>query len=684
MATLLSTPSLTQTELARLRRLTADTIRGLAMDAVQKANSGHPGMPMGMADAAVVLWTRFLKHNPVDPGWPDRDRFVLSAGHGSMLLYSLLHLSGYDLPLSQLQAFRQWGSQTPGHPEYGLTPGVETTTGPLGQGISNAVGMAIAERFLAARFNRPGFEIVNHYTYVIASDGDLMEGISHESCSLAGHLGLGKLIVLYDDNGISIDGPTSLAFTEDVLARFGAYGWDAKRVDGHDSSAVEEAIASAQAESQRPSLIACRTHIGFGSPNRQDSHKAHGEPLGAAEVLLTKEKLGWPTDEPFLVPDEAREFMQQSAASGAARQREWKELRTAYTRVCPELSAALDAALRGELPPDWDRSLPTIPADKPVATRAASGAVLDAIAPQLPTLLGGSADLTPSNNTLPKGERALSRDDCVGRYLHFGVREHGMGAILNGVALHGGIYPYGGTFLVFSDYMRPAIRLAALMQLPVMFVFTHDSIGLGEDGPTHQPIEQISSLRLIPDLVVIRPADATETVEAWRVALTLRHAPTALILTRQALPVIDRTCHAPAEGVSRGAYILREVEHPQVILIASGSEVHIALAAQEILAVEKVNVRVVSMPSWELFDQQPVGYRELVLPSSLRARVAVEAGATLAWGRYTGLDGSIIGLDRFGASAPYQTVYQELGITPAAVADAARKVLSKTRGGNLA
>jgi transketolase len=680
MTALLSTTTfLARTELVRVRRLTADTIRGLAMDAVQKANSGHPGMPMGMADAAVVLWTRFLKHNPADPLWPDRDRFILSAGHGSMLLYSLLHLSGYNLPLGQLQAFRQWGSQTPGHPEYGLTPGVETTTGPLGQGISNAVGMAIAERWLAARFNRPGFEIVNHYTYAIASDGDLMEGISHESCSLAGHLGLSKLIVLYDDNGISIDGPTSLAFTEDVLARFVAYGWHTQRIDGHASSAVEEALATAQAETQRPSLIACKTHIGFGSPNRQDSHKAHGEPLGAAEVLLTKEKLGWPLDEPFLVPNEAREFMQGSAAAGAARQREWEELRAAYTRAYPELSATLDAALRGDLPPDWDCNLPTIPAAKPIATRAAFGAVLDAIAPQLPTLLGGSADLTPSNNTLPKGERALSRDDFAGRYLHFGVREHGMGAILNGLALHGGIRPYGGTFLVFSDYMRPAIRLAALMQLPVMFVFTHDSIGLGEDGPTHQPIEHITALRAIPNLTVLRPADATETVEGWRVALNRRDGPTALVLTRQAIPVLDRTSHAPAEGVSRGAYILREVEHPEVILLATGSEVHVALAAEEILAVEKINARVVSMPSWELFDQQPEEYRELVLPSRLRARVAVEAGATLAWGRYTGLDGAIIGLDRFGASAPYQIVYQELGITPAAVAEAARRVLSKTR-----
>jgi transketolase len=680
MTTLLSTTSsLAGTELARVRRLTADTIRGLAMDAVQKANSGHPGMPMGMADAAVVLWTRFLKHNPADSLWPDRDRFILSAGHGSMLLYSLLHLSGYDLPLSQLQAFRQWGSQTPGHPEYGLTPGVETTTGPLGQGITNAVGMAIAERWLSARFNRPGFEIVNHCTYVIASDGDLMEGISHESCSLAGHLGLGKLIVLYDDNGISIDGPTSLSFSEDVLGRFAAYGWHTQRIDGHDATAVEAALVSALAETERPSLIACKTHIGFGSPNRQDTHKAHGEPLGVDEVRLTKEKLGWRLDEQFWIPDEARKFMLESAAIGAAQQEGWEELCAAYRQAYPELAAAFDNALGGELPEGWDSNLPAFPGTKPLATRAASGAVLDAIAPHLPALLGGSADLTPSNNTLPKGEHDLTRKDFAGRYLHFGVREHGMGGILNGLALHGGVRPYAGTFLIFSDYMRPSIRLAALMELPVIFVFTHDSIGLGEDGPTHQPIEQISSLRLIPNLAVFRPADATETVEAWRVALGRRHGPTALVLTRQALPVIDRTCHAPAQGVSRGAYILRNADRPEVILIGTGSEVHLALAAQEILAAQKVKARVVSMPCWELFEEQPDEYREAVLPSSLRARVAVEAGVMQAWGRYVGLDGTVVGLNRFGASAPYQVLYQEFGITAEAVAQAARRVLSRIK-----
>ncbi len=664
-----------------MRRLTADTIRCLAMDAVQKANSGHPGMPMGMADAAVVLWTRFLKHNPSDPRWADRDRFVLSAGHGSMLLYSLLHLSGYGLPLSQLRDFRQWGSLTPGHPEHGLTPGVETTTGPLGQGISNAVGMAIAERWLAAKFNRPGFEIVNHHTYVIASDGDLMEGVSHEVCSLAGHLGLGKLIVLYDDNGISIDGPTSLAFTEDVRERFEAYGWHTQRVDGHDSIAVENAIANAQAETNRPSLIGCKTHIGFGSPNRQDSSKAHGEPLGADEVRLTKAKLFWPLDEPFFVPEEAREFMEQSAAAGAAQQKEWEETYSAYRKAYPELAAAFECALRGDLPEGWEANLPNFAPGKAMATRAASGTVLDAIAPTISALLGGSADLTPSNNTQSKNARAITRDDFSGRYIHFGVREHAMGSILNGLALHGGVRPYGGTFLIFSDYMRPAIRMAALMELPVIFVFTHDSIGLGEDGPTHQPIEQISSLRLIPNLAVFRPADAAETVDAWRFALGRNDGPTALILTRQALPIIDRERCAPAEEAACGGYILSGTEDPDVILLATGSEVQLALAAQETLAAQKVRARVVSMPCCELFDKQPRAYRESVLPSTARARVAVEAGATPAWGRYVGLEGEIVGLDRFGASAPYAVLYRELGITAEAVVEAARRAMLRVNKG---
>ena len=648
-------------------RLAADTLRALAMDGVQKANSGHPGMPMGMADAAAVLWTQFLKHNPADPKWPDRDRFVLSAGHGSMLLYSLLHLTGYDLPLDQLQAFRQWGSRTPGHPEHGLTPGVETTTGPLGQGLANAAGLALAERWLAARFNRDGFEIVNHFTYVIAGDGDMMEGISHEACSLAGHLGLGKLIVLYDDNGISIDGPTSLAFTEDVLTRFAAYGWQVQRVDGHDTGAVESAIRAAQTETARPSLIACKTHIGYGSPNRQDSNKAHGEPLGVDEVRLTKEWMGWPPDQPFYVPEEARNFMREAGARGAARQAEWNALFARYDEAYPDLAESFRQAMSGGLPPDWDRHLPTFPLDKPLATRAASGAVLDAITLRLPTLLGGSADLTPSNNTLPKGGQSLTRDDFSGRYIRFGVREHGMGSILNGMALHGGLWPYGGTFLVFSDYMRPSIRMAAMMELPVVFVFTHDSIGLGEDGPTHQPIEHLTSLRAIPNLFVFRPADATETVVGWQVALDRRHGPTALILTRQAVPVLTQD----TRGAARGAYILADADDPQAILIATGSEIHIALEAQKLLAAREVRARVISMPCRELFEAQAPEYRESVLPSRVRARVVVEAGVTLGWGKYAGLDGVVVGLDRFGASAPYQTLYRELGLTAEAVAETA-------------
>lgn len=673
-----STPSISN-DLPRLRRLAANTIRVLAMDSVQKANSGHPGMPMGMADATVVLWSHFLKHNPIDPNWPDRDRFVLSAGHGSMLLYSLLHLSGYDLPLEQLQVFRQWGSRTPGHPEYHLTPGVETTTGPLGQGITNAVGLAIAERMLAARFNRPGFEIIDHFTYVIASDGDLMEGISHEACSLAGHLGLGKLIVLYDDNSISIDGPTSLSFSEDVPARFAAYGWHTQRIDGHDPIAIEEAIYQARVELRRPSLIACKTHIAYGSPNRQDSSKAHGEPLGVDEVRLTKQRFGWPTDEPFYVPAEVRDFMQASGKTGASKQAEWKALLARYDQAHPDLAKDFQKALKGELPQGWDQDLPVLPLDKPMATRAASGSMLNTLAPRILNLVGGSADLTPSNNTLPKGEKFITRDDFSGRYIHFGVREHAMGGILNGLTLHGGLRPYGGTFLVFSDYMRPSIRLAALMELPVIYIFTHDSIGLGEDGPTHQPIEHLTSLRAIPNLIVFRPADGAETMEGWKVALRQKGGPMALVLTRQGLPVLDRNRYGPAEGAKRGGYTLKDIEDPEVILIGTGSEVHVALEAQKKLSEQKRRARVVSMPSWELFDRQPAEYKESVLPSRIEARVAVEAGATVAWRRYVGLKGEVVGLDRFGASAPYQTIYENLGITAKAVAEAAQRVLSKYR-----
>jgi transketolase len=655
--------------------LAANTIRGLAMDAVQRAESGHPGMPMGMADAAVVLWTQFLKYNPQDPDWFNRDRFVLSAGHGSMLLYSLLHLAGYDLPIEELKNFRQWDSQTPGHPESHLTRGVETTTGPLGQGITNAVGIALAERWLAARFNRPGFDVVDHYTYVIASDGDLMEGVSHEACSLAGHWGLGKLVVLYDDNEITIDGSTALAFSEDVLKRFEAYGWQTQRVDGHDPLSVAAAIEAARAETERPSLIACRTHIGYGSPNKQGTAKAHGEPLGEDEVRRTKEALDWPLEPLFYVPEEARDFMSRAGSEGARRQEAWLALYERYAEAYPELAAAFQKSLDGELPGDWNSILPVFEPGKALATRASSGQVLNAIAPYIPALLGGSGDLTGSNKTDLKGEQHLTRKDFSGRYIHFGVREHGMGGILSGMALHGGIRPYGGTFLVFSDYMRPAIRLAALMGLPVIYVFTHDSIGLGEDGPTHQPIEHLMSLRTIPNLTLFRPADATETAIGWRVALENRHGPTALVLTRQGLPTLDRSRYALAVEAMRGAYVLSDSDDPEVILMATGSEVHLALAAQEQLAEGGVAARVVSVPSWELFAAQPAAYRDLVLPPHVKARVSIEAGVTLGWERYVGADGMAIGLDRFGASAPYQTIYEKLGLTAEAVTDAARKLI---------
>jgi transketolase len=652
-----------------LRRLAANTLRTLAMDGVQKANSGHPGMPMGMADVATVLFTRFLKFSPKSPSWFDRDRFVLSAGHGSMLLYGLLHLSGYDLPLDEIKSFRQWGSRTPGHPEHGLTAGVEMTTGPLGQGVSTAVGLALAERMLAARFNRPGHELVDHVTYVIASDGDLMEGVSHEACALAGHLGLSKLVVLYDDNHISIDGPTSLSFSEDVPARFAAYGWHVQRVDGHDSDAVEAAIAAAKAEGSRPSLIACRTHIGFGSPNRQDTSKAHGEPLGADEIRLTKEKLGWPADAQFLVPDEVRAFFGEAGGRGAAEERTWNARLSAYRADFPDLAAQLDLFLSGSLPEGWEAKLPSFPADKPLATRQASGAVLDALVPAIPTLAGGSADLTPSNNTRAKSAVDVKPGDFAGCYFRFGIREHGMGAILNGLALHG-FRPFGGTFLVFSDYMKGAIRLAALMEQPVVYVFTHDSIGLGEDGPTHQPVEQLTALRATPHLVVYRPADANETAAGWRVALGRSHGPTALVLTRQALPILP-----PTDAALRGGYVVSDADGFKAILIGSGSELHLALAAQKLLAVEGIPVRVVSMPSLELFLSQDDAWRESVLPLACRARVAVEAAATLSWTGIVGLDGTVVGLDRFGASAPFQTVYEKLGLTGEAVAAAARKLV---------
>ena len=662
-----------------LDQLCINTIRTLAMDGVQKAKSGHPGMPMGTADLAYVLWTRFLKHNPANPVWPDRDRFVLSAGHGSMLLYSLLHLTGYDLPLEELKNFRQWNSRTPGHPEYGLTPGVETTTGPLGQGFANGVGMAIAESFLAATFNRPEFPIFDHFTYAIVSDGDLMEGVSHEAASLAGHLGLGKLIYLYDDNEISIEGSTDLTFTEDVPARFRAYNWHVQEVDGYDMDGIEAAVRAAQKETRRPSLIVCHTHIAYGSPNKQDTASAHGAPLGEEEVRLTKEALGWPAETHFLIPEEALAVFRQAVEHGRQAEAQWCETFESYRTMYPKEAALLDTLWAGRLPDGWEETLPTFaPANGPLATRKASGAVLNALAQALPTLIGGSADLAPSNVTLLKGSADFQCDSPAGRNLRFGVREHTMGSILNGMALHGGLLPYGGTFLVFSDYMRPPVRLAAMMGLPVVYVWTHDSVWIGEDGPTHQPVEQLAALRAIPNLVLIRPADGNETAAAWRVALERRDGPTALALTRQKLPVLFETIRNPAEKVARGAYVLADSSGiPGALLIASGSEVHLALEARDLLAQKGIAVRVVSMPSWELFDAQPASYREAVLPPQVTARLAIEAGVTQGWAKYVGLAGDVMGLDRFGASAPYKVLMEKFGFTAEAVVERVLRLLGR-------
>jgi transketolase len=633
---------------------------------------------MGMADAAYVLWTRFLKHDPRDPGWPDRDRFVLSAGHGSMLLYGLLHLSGYDLSLEALRSFRQLGSPTPGHPEYGLTPGVETTTGPLGQGFANGVGMAMAERFLAATFNRPEFPVVDHYTYAIVSDGDLMEGISHEAASLAGHLGLGKLIYLYDDNEISIEGSTDIAFTESVPDRFRAYGWHVEEVDGHDLQAVEEAIAAAQEETEKPSLIACRTHIAYGSPNKQDDAAAHGAPLGEEEVRRTKEHLGWPIDDPFLVPHEALGLFRQAIDDGGQAHAEWQALFDRYAEEYGEEAALLDRLWDGDLPEGWDTDLPGFESENgPLATRKASGTVLNSLADRLPTLIGGSADLAPSNKTLLSGCDAFQEETPAGRNVHFGVREHAMGAVLNGMALHGGVVPYGGTFLVFTDYMRPAIRLAALMELPVVYVWTHDSVWIGEDGPTHQPVEHLAALRAIPNLHVIRPADATETAAAWRAALERRDGPTGLILTRQSLPVLNRSELAGADNLARGGYVISEAPDgaPELIIMATGSEVHLALKAQNLLTERGVQARVVAMPCWKRFEAQPESYQNHVLPPDLTARLAVEAAGSLGWHRYVGAKGAVMSIDHFGASAPYEDLVEAFGFTAEALVERALDVL---------
>jgi transketolase len=649
-----------------LDQLCINTIRTLTMDAVEQARSGHPGMPMGAAAMAYVLWTRFLKHNPADPTWPDRDRFVLSAGHGCMLLYSLLHLTGYDLPLDEIKRFRQWGSRTPGHPEHGLVPGVETTTGPLGQGFANGVGMAIAERMLAARFNRPGHTIVDHYTYGIVSDGDLMEGVASEAASLAGHLGLNKLVYLYDDNRVTIEGSTNLAFSEDVGRRFEAYGWRVQHVDGNDLQAVEIALRTAQAEACQPTLLIARTHIAYGSPHKQDSAEAHGAPLGEEEVRLTKKALGWPADARFYIPDVALTHFRRALDAGSTAQARWRESFTAYERAYPELAQEWQRVMHGELPAGWEGHLPTFePSAGPMATRQASGKVLNNLAPYMAELVGGSADLAPSNLTYLAGLGDFSATNRGGRNLHFGVREHAMGSILSGMALHGGLRVYGGTFLVFSDYMRPAIRLAALMELPVTYVFTHDSIGLGEDGPTHQPVEHLAALRSIPHLTVIRPADANETTAAWKVALQNRKGPVALILTRQKLPILDPTLQATAAGLEHGAYVVADASGSKadLILIGTGSEVALAIEARTVLEAQGIGTRVVSMPSWELFEAQPQRYQEAVLPPAVTARLAIEAGVAQGWCRYVGPQGDVLSVERFGASAPYQVLFREFGFT---------------------
>jgi transketolase len=652
-----------------------NTIRFLSTDMVQKANSGHPGLPMGAAAIAYTIWTRHLYHNPAHPRWPDRDRFILSGGHGSALLYSLLHLTGYDLPLDELKCFRQWGSLTPGHPEYGWTVGVETTTGPLGQGFANGVGFAIAEAHLAAEFSP---EIVNHYVYAIVTDGDLMEGVASEAASLAGHLRLGKLIYLYDDNHISIDGSTDLAFTEDRMARFDAYGWHTQIVaDGNDVDAIDAAINAAKAD-PRPSIIACRTQIGFGLPTRQGTAKAHGEPPGADELRGAKEKLGWPLEPDFYIPEDVMAFFRKALDDGRKSEGEWNARFESYRAQYPNLAAEFVRRMDGRLPEDWDAALPFFPADaKGIATRSASGKMLNALAPKLPELLGGSADLAPSNNTWLEGFPEFQKDSPAGRNFHFGVREHGMGAVVNGMALHGGLIPYGATFLVFSDYMRGALRISALSHYPSIWVFTHDSIGVGEDGPTHQPVEHLAALRAIPHMLVLRPCDANETVEAWKVAIARRDGPTVLALTRQPLPTLDRTIYAPASDLKRGAYVLANIgdKEPELILMASGSEVNLIVEAGARLAAEGVNVRMVSFPSWELFAAQDQAYRDAVLPPQIRARLAVEAGVTQGWEKFTGTDGAVLGLDRFGASAPVKVVFEKLGFTVDHVIEKARELL---------
>ncbi len=651
-----------------LEQLCINTIRFLSADGVQQANSGHPGLPMGTAPSAYTIWTKHLRHNPANPKWPNRDRFVLSGGHGSMLLYSLLHLTGYALPLEELKRFRQWGSLTPGHPEYGLTPGVDATTGPLGQGLSNGVGMAIAEAHLAKVYNRPGHDIIDHYTYAIVTDGDLMEGVASEAASLAGHLSLGKLIYLYDDNRISIEGNTEIAFTEDRGKRFEAYGWHVQKIaDGLDVEAINQAIEAAKKD-PRPSIIMVRNIIGYGLPTRQGTAKAHGEPPGDKELNAAKENLGWPVEPRFYIPEESLAVFRQAVARGAELEADWQKKFEAYRAAYPELAAELERRLAGKLPEGWADGLIEFPADpKGIASRASSGKVLNAIAEKLPDLVGGSADLAPSTLTWMNCSPAFAPDCHEGRNIHFGVREHGMGAVTNGMAYHGGVIPFDSTFFVFSDYMRPVLRVAALSHLRRISVFTHDSIGVGEDGPTHQPIEHLAALRAIPNLIDLRPADANEVREAWIVAIEEGHRPSALVLTRQNLPTLDRTAgaYAPAAGLKRGAYVLKDYGggQPQIILMASGSEVGLIVEAGKRLAEKGVAVRLVSVPSWRLFEEQDPAYKASVFPPDVTARVAVEAAITLGWHKFVGSQGRILGIDRYGASAPAATVFEKFGMT---------------------
>ena len=663
-----------------LAEKTINTIRFLSADAIQQANSGHPGLPMGTAALTYSLWTRHLRHNPTNPDWANRDRFILSGGHGSMLLYSMLHLSGYDLSLEDIKNFRQWKSLTPGHPEYGLTPGVETTTGPLGQGFANGIGFAIAEAHLAAIYNRPDFPLIDHYTYGLVTDGDLMEGVVAEAASLAGHLRLGKVVYLYDDNRISIDGSTDLAFTEDRGARFEAYGWHVLKVDdGNNVNDVDQAIQQAK-EDPRPSLIICRTHIGYGLPTKQDTAAAHGSPPGDEELNAAKKALDWPIEPRFYIPEEVLDFSREALVKGSKLESEWNELFASYEEKYPGEAAELKRRLSGDLAINWEEKIPQFPADpKGMATRAASGKVINALSSVIPELIGGSADLAPSNKTWLDGCKDFQADQYQGRNFHFGVREHGMGAVINGMAIHGGLIPYGGTFLVFSDYMRGAIRISALSHIPSIWVFTHDSIGVGEDGPTHQPVEHLAALRAIPNLVVLRPGDANEVAQAWAYAIRQRDGPTVLALSRQSMPVLDRSLYSPAEGLQRGAYVLADIgdRDPEIVLMASGSEVDLIIKAGEKLAAEGINVRLISFPSWELFRKQEKPYQELVLNPKIKARLAIEAGVAQGWRDWVGDKGIILSIDRFGASAPAGRIYEEFGLTVDEVIRKSEELLRK-------